>query len=46
MLINFNHIYNTVKVNPNPISNKVIIDNGNFLSMNNYIVKIEDGIGR
>jgi len=37
---------NLIKVYPNPTNSQIIIDNGNFTSMNNYIIKIEDAISR
>jgi hypothetical protein len=37
---------NPMKVYPNPTSSAVVIDNGNFTAMANYIVKIENSIGQ
>lgn len=37
---------NLITVYPNPTNSQIIIDNGNFTSMNNYIIKIEDAISR
>ncbi len=37
---------NAMKVYPNPTNSAVVIDNGNFTAMANYIVKIENSIGQ
>jgi hypothetical protein len=37
---------NTMKVYPNPTNSAVVIDNGNYTTMANYIVKIENSIGQ
>ncbi len=37
---------NVMKVYPNPTNSAVVIDNGNFTAMSNYIVKIENSIGQ
>jgi len=37
---------NAMKVYPNPTNSAVVIDNGNFTAMANYVVKIENSIGQ
>jgi hypothetical protein len=37
---------NAMKVYPNPTNSAVVIDNGNYTAMSNYIVKIENSIGQ
>ena len=37
---------NAMKVYPNPTNSAIVIDNGNFISMNNYTTKIENSIGQ
>lgn len=37
---------NAMKVYPNPTNSEVVIDNGNFTAMANYIIKIENSIGQ
>ena len=37
---------NAMKVYPNPTNSAVVIDNGNFTAMANYIIKIENSIGQ
>jgi hypothetical protein len=44
--VNPPHNINTIKVYPNPASDHVIIDNGNFALMNNYRVKIINTSGQ
>jgi hypothetical protein len=44
-LINRNNV-NSIKVYPNPTSNQIIIDNGNFVSLIGYTIKITNSIGQ
>lgn len=37
---------NTIKVYPNPASNHITIDNGNYLNMAGYTIKIENSTGQ
>jgi hypothetical protein len=37
---------NTLKIFPNPAHTQITIDNGNFLLMNGYFIKIYNGIGQ
>jgi hypothetical protein len=37
---------NTIKVYPNPANDVVYIDNGNYMSMSNYTIKIVNNIGQ
>lgn len=41
-----NNVLNTVKIFPNPATDEIIIDNGNYLQTPNYSVKILNSLGQ
>lgn len=44
--LNTNEIESTIKIYPNPATDRITIDYGNYQAMNGYVLRIVDMVGR